>query len=221
MKRMNLRKTLGAVALMGATFVAAPVLADQPQGTYGPGAMGPGMMGGYGGGYGMGPGMMGGNGPGYGMGPGMMGGYGGGYGMGPGMMGGNGGGCGNGAGMMGGNGGGYGMGPGMMGGYGMGAGSPLNLSDEQLAKVAKIRDEARRKQWDLMGKLNEEQAHMRDQYASDKPDDAVLSKAYRRMSELRQQMFDLSLSTRKQVDAVLTKEQRETFRRGGFAMQRY
>ena len=38
------------------------------------------------------------------------------------------------------------------------------------------------------------------------------------MSELRQQMFDLSLSTRKQVDAVLTKEQRETFRRGGFAM---
>ncbi|MBZ0094405.1 MAG: periplasmic heavy metal sensor, partial [Sulfuricella sp.] len=44
----------------------------------------PGMMGGYGGGYGMGPGMMGGYG--YGMGPGMMGGYG--HGMGPGMMGG-------------------------------------------------------------------------------------------------------------------------------------
>jgi len=37
------------------------------------GGMGPGMMGGYGPGYGMGPGMMGGYGPGYGMGPGMMG----------------------------------------------------------------------------------------------------------------------------------------------------
>lgn len=36
-------------------------------------SMGPGMMGGYGPGYGMGPGMMGGYGPGYGMGPGMMG----------------------------------------------------------------------------------------------------------------------------------------------------
>lgn len=46
--------------------------------------MGPGMMGGYGPGYGMGPGMMGGYGQGYG---GMMGGYGPGYGMGPGMMG--------------------------------------------------------------------------------------------------------------------------------------
>lgn len=37
------------------------------------GGRGPGMMGGYGPGYGMGPGMMGGYGPGYGMGPGMMG----------------------------------------------------------------------------------------------------------------------------------------------------
>lgn len=45
------------------------------------GGMGPGMMGGYGPGYGMGSGMMGGQG--YGMGPGMMGGYG----MGQGMMG--------------------------------------------------------------------------------------------------------------------------------------
>jgi Spy/CpxP family protein refolding chaperone len=36
-------------------------------------SMGPGMMGGYGPGYGMGPGTMGGYGPGYGMGPGMMG----------------------------------------------------------------------------------------------------------------------------------------------------
>lgn len=35
-------------------------------------SMGPGMMGGYGPGYGMGQGMMGGYGPGYGMGPGMM-----------------------------------------------------------------------------------------------------------------------------------------------------
>jgi Spy/CpxP family protein refolding chaperone len=48
---------------------------------------GPGMMGGYGPGYGMGPGMGYGYGPGYGMGPGMMGGYGPGYGMGHGMMG--------------------------------------------------------------------------------------------------------------------------------------
>ena len=45
-------------------------------------------------------------------------------------------------------------------------------------------------------------------------DDAALSKSYRKMSELRQQMFDLSLSAQKQIDAVLTKEQRDKMKRG-------
>jgi uncharacterized membrane protein len=57
MKRINLRKTLSAVALIGAPIVTAIALADTPQGGYGPGnGMGPGMMNGYGygwmGGYG-------------------------------------------------------------------------------------------------------------------------------------------------------------------------
>jgi uncharacterized membrane protein len=45
MKRMNLRKTLGAAALIGGTIVAASALA-QSQGGYGSG-----MMGGYGAGW--------------------------------------------------------------------------------------------------------------------------------------------------------------------------
>jgi len=56
--------------------------------------------------------------------------------------------------------------------------------------------------------MEDEQAHMNDQYYSDNSDDDALSKNYRRMSGLRHQMFDLSLSTQKQTDAVLTKEQR-------------
>jgi len=135
-------------------------------------------------------------GPGFGMG-GMMGGYGQGYGPG------------------------YDMGPGMMGGYGPGYGRganaapgvDLHLSAEQRSKIAKIQDEARRKQWDLMGKMQDEQAQMNEQYYSDKRDDATLSKSYRKMSELRHQMFDQSLSAQKQIDAALTKEQREKIRR--------
>ena len=159
-------------------------------------------------GYGTGPG----GGYGYGMGPGMMGpGWGGGYGMGPGMMG---------------PGYGYGMGPGMMGSfgpdYGMGSGtmfgygtrSDLNLSAEQRSKIAKIQNDVRRKHWEIMGKMQDEQALMNEQYYSDQRDDAALSKSYRRMSELRQQMFDLSLSAQKQIDAVLTKEQRDRLKRG-------
>lgn len=172
MKRMNLRKTLGAAALTGAMMFTASAMA-QPQGGYG---MGPGMMGGYG------------QGQGYNMGPDMMGAYGQGY----------------------------GMGPGMMGDYGPQAN--LNLSVEQRGKIAKIQEDARHKHWELMGKMQEAQAHMNEQYYSDKRDDATLSKDYRKMSELRQQMFDLSLSTQKQSDAVLTKEQHGKSSRNGYGM---
>jgi Spy/CpxP family protein refolding chaperone len=130
------------------------------------------------------------------------------YGMGPGMMGG----YGMGRGMMGGQGSGYGMGPGMMDGYASSA--DLNLTAEQRSKIAKIRNDVRRKHWDLMGKMQDEQAHMNEQYNSDQRDDAPLSKSYRDMSELRQQMFDLSLSARRQIDAVLTQEQRDKLKRG-------
>lgn len=132
-------------------------------------------------------------GPDYGMGPGMMGGYG----MGPGMMGGQGSG--------------YGMGHGMMGGYASRA--DLNLTAEQRSKVAKIQNDVRRKHWDLMGKMQDEQAHMNEQYDSGQRDDAPLSKSHRDMAELRQQMFDLSLTARRQIDAVLTQEQRDKLKR--------
>ncbi len=141
---------------------------------------------------------------------GMMGGYGQGYGqnqgynMGHGMMGGYG------------QGQGYGMGPGMMGDYG--PQSNVNLSAEQRSKISKIQENARRKQWELMGKMEDEQAHMNEQYYSDNRNDDALSKNFRKMSDLRHQMFDLSLSTRKQTDAVLTKEQHGKSWRNGYGM---
>ena len=182
MIRMNLRNTLRAAVLIGGTFVAASALADQPRGGYGAGyGMGPGMMGGgYGGGNGYGPGMMSGYGPGAGMGSGQPGG-----GYGPD----------------------YGMGIGMMGGYGTGSG--LELTTEQRSKIAGIQNDVRRKHWELMGKMQDEQAQMNEQYYSEKRDDAALSASYRKMSDLRHQMFDLSLSAQKQIDAVLTQEQRQ------------
>ncbi len=145
----------------------------------------------YGHGFGMGgDGMMGG----YGMGPGMMGGQGYSYGMGPGMMGGQ------------------GYGQGMMGGYG--ARADLKLTSEQRGKIAKIQNDTRRKHWDLMGRMQDEQSQMNEQYNADSRDDAALSKSYQKMSDLRHQMFDLSLAAQKQMDTVLTAEQREKMRHG-------
>jgi len=153
------------------------------------------------GGYGVGPGMMGGYGQGQGgYGPGMMGGYGGGYGMGPGMMGGYGGG--------------YGMGPGMMGGYGPDFAGALNLSDEQREKITKIQEGVSTKHWELMGKMREQQFKLRELLASGKADDAAVGKAYKHLEELRQQMWTTALDAQKQVEASLTKSQREQLQRG-------
>ncbi len=202
MTKLTMTAALAAVVIA----VAAPFTFAQT------GGYGPGMMGGYGG-YGAGPGMMGGYG-GYGMGPGMMGGYGG-YGMGPGMMGGYGG-YGMGPGMMGGYGG-YGMGPGMMYGYRGNVAGALNLTDDQREKIAKIQEGLSTKHWELMGKMQEQQFKLRELLASGKADDAAIGKAYKRIEELRQQMWTTGADAQKQMDAVLTKSQRDQLQRGGSA----
>jgi Spy/CpxP family protein refolding chaperone len=192
---MKARTQLAAALVGAALAIGSSQLLAHGEG-YG---YGPGMMGGWGSGYpGMGPGMMGGYGGygGYGMGPGMMGGYGG-YGMGPGMMYG------------------YGMGPGMMYGYGYGpgygGGPALNLSDDQRSKIDKIQEELRTKQWDLMGRIRNEYARR-----AEASDDATASKADDQIAALQQQMIGNATAARKQMDAVLTKEQRQQLRRGGY-----
>lgn len=168
--------------------------------------MGPGMMGGFG--YGMGPGMMGG-GYGYDMGPGMMGN---GFGMGPGMMGGFG--YGPGPGMMGG---GYGMGPGMMGGFGPLA--MLDLTDQQRTKIREIQTEHRKQQWEIAGKMLDEQAQLNEAYASDTPDPKQVGVIYGRIAKLQQQQAEAHVSAWNRMQSVLTKEQREQLAqwRRGFA----
>jgi protein CpxP len=177
---------------------------------YGPGMMGqgygPGMMG-----QGYGPGMMG-----QGYGPGMMG-----QGMGPGMMGPGMMGPGCPTGMMG-----YGMmgsgvGHGMMGSmmgrgmmYGIDPYGALNLSAEQRGKIADIREGLWRKRWDLMGKMHEERYYMRRLMSGAAADDASARKAYQAVAEARKQMFEAMLAAHKQIDSVLTKEQREQLRGG-------
>jgi Spy/CpxP family protein refolding chaperone len=190
------RFTIAAAVVATAVALNLPVAGAQ-MGGYG--GYGPGMMGGYGG---YGPGMMGGYG---GYGPGMMGGYGG---YGPGMMGGYGG---YGPGTMGGYGG-YGMGPGMMYGYDADHADALNLTDDQREKIAKIQEALFTKHWELMGKMREQQLKLREQLASGKADDASIGKAYKNVEALRQQMWASGADAQKQIDAVLTKAQRDQLR---------
>ncbi len=145
-------------------------------------------------------------------GPGMMGGYGG-PGQGP-----------YGPGMMRGQGQGYGYGPGMMGGGMMGQGmmglgllQALDLNEQQQTRINQIRDETRRKNWDAMGKLMDEQARLRDLLAADKRDPAAIGKQSMKMADLRRQLLEASIDSHNRIEALLSKEQRDqsrSYRRG-------
>lgn len=104
-----------------------------------------------------------------------------------------------------------GMGPGMIGGYGAYAG--LNLSDEQRTKITTIQREVSHKQWELMGKMHDEDFQMHQFFDSGKTDDAAARKAYQAMADAHKQMFEATLDARKRIDAVLSNEQREQLKR--------
>ena len=146
-------------------------------------------------------------GPGYGYGPGGMGGYG------PGMMGGYGPGMGGGygPGMMGG-----GYGAGMMGGYGRaGAMAALNLTDEQQDKLFALQEANRKKNWDTMSTMRSETFKLQRMYNADSVDSKALLEQQKKVDELRRQMIASRLDMRKQMESVLTPEQRKQLRQYG------
>ena len=141
-------------------------------------------------------------GPGYGGGPGMMRGYGPGSDGGPGMM--------------------RGYGPGPMNGYGPGAGTMGrggaavgDLTDDQRDKIARIQEDARRKNWDTMGQLRSEQFKLRALYSAEKLDSEAIADQQRKVDELRRTMIKSRVETHNQVNSILTPEQRKQLRGQG------
>lgn len=180
-------RRLFTLLLATAALLAASAHAQPARPDNAPG-YGPGMMGAYG------PDMMG---RGYGGGPGQ--------GYGPGMMGGGG--------MMGGM-----MGPyGREGMMGLGPLQALDLDEQQIGKVNQIRDELRRKSWNAMGKLQDEQAQMRDLFLAEKRDPAAIGKQSMKIADLRRQLLEAQIDAHNRIEALLSKEQRaqlRSYRRG-------
>ncbi len=185
---MKYRHFLMTLTALAALSAAVPLAQAQPARSESPReGYGPGMMGGYGG-PGQGP-----------YGQGMMRGQGQSYGYGPGMMGG---------GMMSG---------GMMGGMGLGPLQALDLNEQQQTRINQIRDETRRKNWDTMGKLMDEQARLRDLLAAEKRDPAAIGKQSMKLADLRRQLLEASIESHNRIEALLSKEQKDqlrSYRRG-------
>jgi len=124
---------------------------------------------------------------------------------------------GKGGGMHGGKGGGMhgGHGGGMMG---MGQGIPpgvlatLGLTPEQQAKVTEIQREQQRKRHGMRGTMQEMRWKAQDSQKDGFNEDAA-RKQFDAMAAMRKEMFESGLAARKQLDAVLTPEQREKLKK--------
>lgn len=102
---------------------------------------------------------------------------------------------------------------GMMGGYGMHRFDGLDLSAEQTSKINKIRDDVRKRHWALMGKMMDENARLRDLRNTERPDPAAIGKQFAKIQEMQRQMLEQSVDAENRMEALLTKEQMEQFRK--------
>jgi len=100
---------------------------------------------------------------------------------------------------------------GMMGGmmHGSGPIGMLDLTDDQRAKINKIQDEQRKKNWDAMGKIMDEQSKLRDLYAADKRDPKIIGAVYGTIFNLKRQMIEATIDAQNRMEALLTDQQRQ------------
>jgi Spy/CpxP family protein refolding chaperone len=108
-----------------------------------------------------------------------------------------------------------GQGPGMMmGGYG-GPMAALNLTDEQQDKLFAIQEANRKKNWDTMSTMRSERFKLQRMYNADSVDSKSLLEQQKKVDDLRRQMLASRLDMRKQMESVLTPEQRKQIRQFG------
>lgn len=105
------------------------------------------------------------------------------------------------------------MGPGMMGGYGYGYG--LDAMPEQRTKMADIQQRLAQQHWSLMGKMHQQGYQANGLYRSGKLDEQAARKSYEEMEASHDQMFESWLQAQKEMDALLTPEQRQLQRWNG------
>ena len=88
----------------------------------------------------------------------------------------------------------------------------LDLTDQQRAKIARILEDARRKNWDAMGKVMEESATLRDLYAGPTHDAAAIGRQTVKIAELRRPIIETMVMAHDQIAALLTTEQKARLR---------
>lgn len=126
-----------------------------------------------------------------------------------------------------------GYGPGMMGGYGQGYGpgygrgmmgygpgggglfARLNLTDEQQDKIFAIQEQNHSKNFGTMSKMRAEGYKLQRMLNAENPDSKAIVEQQKKVDDLRREMLASRLESRKEIEKVLTPEQRKQFRHFG------
>ncbi len=102
-------------------------------------------------------------------------------------------------------------GKGMMGGSGMmgmmGGLRALDLSEEQRRDVNAEHDRLRKKHWETMGQIMDQQSKLRDVLSADRPDPTTVGQVYGKIFDLRRQMIETGIESRNTVRDLLSEEQ--------------
>jgi Spy/CpxP family protein refolding chaperone len=106
------------------------------------------------------------------------------------------------------------MGPGMMGRGWQDDWYGLDLSVEQQTKLSTLQQEWSQRQWDLMGKMHQQSYRTKSFYREGRFDEQAARANFDVMNALHKEMFEAWLQARKQMDSILTQEQREQLQRG-------
>ena len=89
----------------------------------------------------------------------------------------------------------------------MGKFKGLDLSDEQKAKMSEIQYKLRKKHWEIMGPMIDQQAALHKAYAGDRPDPVAVGAVYGKIFDLKRQMIEARLSAKNSAMDVLSEEQ--------------
>ena len=98
---------------------------------------------------------------------------------------------------------------------GMGMYAALDLTDQQRAKIVRIFEDMRKKNWDSMGKVMDESATLRELYNAPAHDPAAIGRQTVKIAELRRPIIESMVAAHDEIAALLTTEQKDRLRNFG------
>jgi Spy/CpxP family protein refolding chaperone len=107
------------------------------------------------------------------------------------------------------------MGPGMMGPGMMSSYWGVDLTPEQRSKIAQIQNESRKRHWNLMAQMHEEQYKLQELYYSGTSDSAAIGAQQQKVANLQGQMMQSMIEAQNQTEKLLTADQKEKVRSKG------